>query len=182
MQSNIFWYMKHYVKFQLQCLTKFYWNTTMLFLLLLSSFTFMAAFMLIAAVELHQRPFGMQSLEHLLFGPSQRKSLNPGLRHGPGTWHPKFCILAFLSLVPLTSSWGKEHHWNHLSANIQQNLRNRSLTASKIFFLPVEWRSGFKKHFMRACSIAPKSHVQLFVTPWTVTQQAPLILGFPRQE
>ena len=26
------------------------------------------------------------------------------------------------------------------------------------------------------------SHVQLFVTPWTVTHQAPLSIGFPRQE
>ena len=26
------------------------------------------------------------------------------------------------------------------------------------------------------------SHVQLFVTPWTVAQQAPLSMGFPRQE
>ena len=26
------------------------------------------------------------------------------------------------------------------------------------------------------------SHVQLFVTPWTVARQAPLPVGFPRQE
>ena len=26
------------------------------------------------------------------------------------------------------------------------------------------------------------SHVQLFVTPWTVAHQAPLFLGLPRQE
>ena len=26
------------------------------------------------------------------------------------------------------------------------------------------------------------SHVQLFVTPWTVARQAPLSVGFPRQE
>ena len=26
------------------------------------------------------------------------------------------------------------------------------------------------------------SHVQLFATPWTVTLQAPLSVGFPRQE
>ena len=25
-------------------------------------------------------------------------------------------------------------------------------------------------------------HVQLFATPWTVAQQAPLFMGFPRQE
>ena len=26
------------------------------------------------------------------------------------------------------------------------------------------------------------SHVQLFMTPWTVAHQAPLSMGFPRQE
>ena len=26
------------------------------------------------------------------------------------------------------------------------------------------------------------THVQLFVTPWTVANQAPLSMGFPRQE
>ena len=26
------------------------------------------------------------------------------------------------------------------------------------------------------------SHVQLFVTPWTIARQAPLSMGFPRQE
>ena len=26
------------------------------------------------------------------------------------------------------------------------------------------------------------SHIQLFVTPWTVTHQVPLSMGFPRQE
>ena len=26
------------------------------------------------------------------------------------------------------------------------------------------------------------SHVQLFATPWTVARQAPLFMGFPRQE
>ena len=26
------------------------------------------------------------------------------------------------------------------------------------------------------------SHVRLFVTPWTVAPQAPLSMGFPRQE
>ena len=30
--------------------------------------------------------------------------------------------------------------------------------------------------------VGPLSHVQLFVTPWTVARQAPLSLRFPRQE
>ena len=31
-------------------------------------------------------------------------------------------------------------------------------------------------------SVQSLSHVQLFVTPWTVTHQVPLSMGFPRQE
>ena len=32
------------------------------------------------------------------------------------------------------------------------------------------------------CVYAVLSHVRLFVTPWTVARQAPLSMGFPRQE
>ena len=32
------------------------------------------------------------------------------------------------------------------------------------------------------CYCAVLSHVQLFSTPWTVAHQAPLSMGFPRQE
>ena len=32
------------------------------------------------------------------------------------------------------------------------------------------------------CVLSRFSHVQLFVTPWTVTHQAPLSMGFPSQE
>ena len=37
--------------------------------------------------------------------------------------------------------------------------------------------------FMPACMRASSpNHVWLFVTPWTVTHQAPLLMGLPRQE
>ena len=35
---------------------------------------------------------------------------------------------------------------------------------------------------MYACVLSHSSHVQLFVTPWTVAHQAPLSRGFSRQE
>ena len=35
---------------------------------------------------------------------------------------------------------------------------------------------------MHACMLSPFSHVQLFVTPWTVARRAPLSMGFSRQE
>ena len=33
-----------------------------------------------------------------------------------------------------------------------------------------------------ACLLSHFSHVQFFVTPWTVAHQAPLSMGFPREE
>ena len=35
---------------------------------------------------------------------------------------------------------------------------------------------------MHACILSHFSHIRLFVTLWTVAQQAPLSMGFPRQE
>ena len=35
---------------------------------------------------------------------------------------------------------------------------------------------------MRACALSCFSCVRLFVTPWTVAHQAPLSMGFSRQE
>ena len=32
------------------------------------------------------------------------------------------------------------------------------------------------------CVLSRFSHVQLFVTIWTIARQAPLFMGFPRQE
>ena len=35
---------------------------------------------------------------------------------------------------------------------------------------------------MRVCVLSLSGHVQLFVTPWTVACQAPLSMGFSKQE
>ena len=37
-------------------------------------------------------------------------------------------------------------------------------------------------HCLHACMLSCFSCVQLFVTPWTVAHQAPLSMGFSRQE
>ena len=37
-------------------------------------------------------------------------------------------------------------------------------------------------HIMRVCMLSCFSHVQLIGTPWTVAHQAPLSMGFSRQE
>ena len=36
--------------------------------------------------------------------------------------------------------------------------------------------------WVRACSVCMHSHVRLFVTPWTIAHQAPLSMGFSRQQ
>ena len=50
-------------------------------------------------------------------------------------------------------------------------------------------RSGPRPHLasqawcvVRACVLSCFSRVRLFVTPWTVAHEAPLSMGFPRQE
>ena len=37
-------------------------------------------------------------------------------------------------------------------------------------------------HFCKCVCAQSFSHVRLFVTPWTIAHQAPLSIGFPRQE
>ena len=37
-------------------------------------------------------------------------------------------------------------------------------------------------HLIYACTLSPFSYVQLFATLWTVAHQAPLFMGFSRQE
>ena len=49
-----------------------------------------------------------------------------------------------------------------------------SNTSSSFLFLLIQ--------FMRACMLSPFSQVHLYVTPWTVACQAPLSMGFSRQE
>ena len=54
--------------------------------------------------------------------------------------------------------------------------------------LPCSWDSpgkntGMGCHFLLQCvKVKSLSHVRLLVTPWTAAQQAPLSMGFSRQE
>ena len=54
-----------------------------------------------------------------------------------------------------------------------------------LFFFIIKFLSfsqGSKEKTVVAVVVQPLSHVQLFATPWTVAHQAPLFMGFPRQE
>ena len=45
------------------------------------------------------------------------------------------------------------------------------------------WRHLEEFHmFVHVCMLSGFSHVQLFATPWPVAHQAPLPIGFSRQE
>ena len=43
-------------------------------------------------------------------------------------------------------------------------------------------QSGSRAFALAKCMTLSISHVRLFSTPWTVAHQAPLSMGFPRQE
>ena len=53
--------------------------------------------------------------------------------------------------------------------------------AAYLFILIVIWMS-FPTNKMHACMLSRFSPVRLFATPWTVIHQAPLSMGFSRQE
>ena len=44
------------------------------------------------------------------------------------------------------------------------------------------WRFFLKPYIFVLCALSCFSHVRLFATPWTVAHQAPLFMGFSRQE
>ena len=44
------------------------------------------------------------------------------------------------------------------------------------------WESFYDMLCVHACMLSHFSHVRLFATPWTVAHQAPLTIGFSRQE
>ena len=48
--------------------------------------------------------------------------------------------------------------------------------------LPLMRHYALLQVLVHACILSRFSHVQLFATPWTVTHQAPLSMGFSRQE
>ena len=60
---------------------------------------------------------------------------------------------------------------------------NQSIVISVTFGLCFSIRKfdGLSNNLLCACVLSRVSHVRLFATPWTVTSQALLSVGFPRQ-
>ena len=72
------------------------------------------------------------------------------------------CTSRFLNLYPIVSLFLPPGHWKLFLKNIMCNV--------VLYFV------------LYACMLSCFSCVRLFVTPWTVTHQAPLSIGFCRQE
>ena len=70
-----------------------------------------------------------------------------------------------------------------ISPQIDQLVRGKQLIPfffkENFCILPLGESSGIGPVYATVCVL---SHVQLFVTPWTVTHQAPLSMVFSRQE
>ena len=88
--------------------------------------------------------------------------------------------------------WGR-YHCDSMSEmrKLKQSMPNdlskttQHITDStKIKLQPVSsWLLAINQHHSEdVCMLSSFSHVQLFVTPWTVAHQAPLSMGFSRQE
>ena len=83
------------------------------------------------------------------------------------------------------SDWSEPHSDNHFTIFILPIQEHSiSLHLCHLWFL-----SSLFYSFLRTSLLSPQfssvrllSHVQLFVTPWPVAQQALLSMGFPRQE
>jgi len=52
----------------------------------------------------------------------------------------------------------------------------------QVCFILLEFSSSFRLNNILLCVLSCFSHVWLFATPWTVAHQAPLAMGFSRQE
>ena len=65
-----------------------------------------------------------------------------------------------------------------------KQVRTRGIFPKTVSPEQQNWRSfklSFHMHFPKGL-VCMLSHIQLFATPWTISRQAPLSMGFPRQE
>ena len=87
------------------------------------------------------------------------------------------CECVYVSSYCSTIFWKYyTFHWNALASLLKISLL--CVTNIYTFFF-----SGFPIQFhWSMCLLNWFSHVQLFATPWTVARQAPLSMGFSRQE
>ena len=83
---------------------------------------------------------------------------------------------------------------NRLHAHIRRNSRNWALVSANADFIILNWAGTLEAAEWADCQRAATiiigtcmraqslSRLWLFATPWTVARQAPLCMGFPRQE
>ena len=71
-------------------------------------------------------------------------------------------------------------NWQYYNIPLWHTRMDMDMVTDTCLFpqMPFLWRLTLRK-YMHACV---RSHVWLFATPWTVARQAPLFMGFSRQE
>ena len=118
----------------------------------------------------------LQSPSAVILKPKKIKSdtvstVSPSISHeemGPDAMILVFWMLSFKyiqKLVDDTSSWEKENRWVSSSTPLSRNKEN------------VEIKRTFYPDVQHACMLVARH-----LTPWTVAHQAPLSMGFSRQE
>ena len=71
----------------------------------------------------------------------------------------------------------------HLIAQPQNGLFCANPVRRHVLAHPADWRPGLSfPSWIRMVVVQLLSHLWLFATPWTTAYQAPLSMGFPRQE
>ena len=78
----------------------------------------------------------------------------------------------------------KKKNLEHLLASKMKSLQSFCTYDIETFKIPVSWDWRFTGPSLcsSVCVLSQFSHVRLFVTVWTVAHQAPLSMGFSKQE
>ena len=90
-------------------------------------------------------------------------------------------VIWYIQIRSILSFWGGTWWWKTTDSIVYRETTNSMQKSSfqKIYIsLSIDW---FINRFILLL-LSHFSHVQLFVTPWTVVHQAPLSMGFSRQE
>ena len=91
-------------------------------------------------------------------------------------------VIWYIQIRSILGFWGGTWWWKTIDSIVCRETTNSMQKSSfqKIYIsLSIDW---FINRFILLLLLSHFSHVQLFVTPWTVVHQDPLSIGFSRQE
>ena len=101
--------------------------------------------------------------------------------------HLKRCSTSLLEKCKSKLQWSITSHWSEWPSSIKStnNMCWRRYGETEPSYTVdgnVNWYSHYGEQYKVKVKVESLSHVQLFVTAWTVAHQAPLSKGFSRQE